>query len=314
MGEATFLYNPPGVGDHAHAASLLRTHDGGFLAAWYAYPEVEHRAASLVIARKAAGEDGWRQSEPLLEGGGYSAGNPVLFQEPVDRIWVLFVLLKGPYWTDAILEGACSDDGGRSWSTSMTLWQERGMMVRHPPVRLDSGLWLLPAYDERARRAILLCSSPPFLRWRVSYTFEDLPLLQPSLIREPHRLTILFRPWSDPRCIWRSHSVDDGTHWCTPIRTSVPTALSGISAFGVGDRLGVVYNHSHGQERYPLSVALSADGGVSWSGPKHVDEIPHEVSYPSFLSDETGGVHGVYTYNRRFIKYVSLDSEWLDGY
>ena len=92
----------------------------------------------------------------------------------------------------------------------------------------------------------------------------------------------------------------------------MPTALSGISAFPNGDRLGVVYNHSRGQERYPLSVSLSADGGVSWSAPKHVDEIPHEVSYPSFLSDDTGGVHGVYTYNRRMIKYVSLDAGWLD--
>ena len=74
----------------------------------------------------------------------------MLFQEPRGRIWVLFVLLKGRYWTDALLEGATSDDGGRSWSPSTTLWQERGLMVRHPPLQLNSGVWLLPTYDERA--------------------------------------------------------------------------------------------------------------------------------------------------------------------
>ena len=37
------------------------------------------------------------------------------------------------------------------------------------------------------------------------------------------------------------------------------------------------------------------------------EEIEHEFSYPSFLVEPSGQAHGVYTYNRKMIKYVSFD-------
>ena len=312
MLDAQFLYNTAGSGLYCHGGSLLATSGGDLIAAWYAYPELEHVDGTLVTARRPRGATAWLPSETPVRPSPSSAGNPVLFEEPSGRIWLFFVLLEGQYWTDAVLHGACSDDGGRSWSTPSTLLPARGMMVRHPPILSTSGEWLLPAYDERHHHAIVLAATPPFQHWRVVHAFDDVRLIQPVLIREPDRLTLLFRPASDPRLIWRSHSTDEGGRWSPPMRTSLPNPLSGISAFSSGGRLAVVYNHTERHERRPLSLAASDDGGRCWSAPRQIDDMEGELSYPSFVPAPDGTLHGLYTYNRRLIKYVQIDSGWLE--
>lgn len=311
MLEAEFLYNTAGSGLFCHGGSLLRTGDGDLLAAWYAYPDVEHAGATLVIARRPAGSAAWEPSEAPLPPSAWSAGNPVLFEEPSGRLWLLFVLVEGTYWTDAVLHGASSIDGGRSWSPPALLVPRRGLMVRHPPIQLADGSWLLPAYDERRHRSVLLGGRPPFTAWREVFTFEDVRLIQPVLVREGARLTLLFRPASEPRVIWRSHSTSEGQHWSAPLPTSLPNPLSGIAAMSVGGRLAAVYNHTDRHERRPLSLAASVDGGRCWGLPRQVDDVAGELSYPSFVAAPDGTLHGVYTYNRRLIKYVRLDASWV---
>jgi predicted neuraminidase len=180
-------------------------------------------------------------------------------------------------------------------------------MVRHPPVATADGT-LLPAYDEEQRQAVLLRRTVHDTQWREAYRFQDPPLLQPVLVRDtPARLSLFFRPWSDPRVIWRSHSNTEGRQWSTPVRTTLPCPLSGIGAFALSDRLGVVYNHTEHHARHPLSLSVSRDGGLSWSQPWHFENINYEVSYPQFLAHADGGAHGVYSYNRRVIKYVHFE-------
>jgi len=309
--DAEFLYNTPSTGPHCHGGSLLLTTAGDLLAAWYAYPDIEHVGATLVVAKRPVAADGWLSSETPFARSAFSAGNPVLFEESQARLWLFFVLLEGRYWTDAVLHGTSSDDGGRTWSPPATLLPSRGMMVRHPPVRCVDGTWLLPAYDERRNHTVLLASRPPFTEWRFIFSFDDVRLIQPVLVREPEHLTLLFRPASDPRVIWRSHSTDEGQRWSPPVRTALPNPLSGISAFSVDGRLVAVYNHTTNHERRPLSLASSRDGGRSWSEPSQIDDMAGELSYPSFLAAPDGTLHGLYTYNRRLMKYVRLDAGWL---
>ena len=122
----------------------------------------------------------------------------------------------------------------------------------------------------------------------------------------PHR-----DPTDDPRIVWRSRSADDGSSWSTPIQTPLPSALAGIGAFATDGLIGLVHNHTLEHQRYPLSIAVTRDGGVSWTEPWHIDTVPYEVSYPSFMVDTKGRIHGVYTYNRRMIKHVSIDPDEL---
>lgn len=332
--EEKFLYNPDKQKLFCHAPTLLETTPGDLLVAWYIYPEVEYKDAQLVLARRPKGKP-WEPAKIIAGNQVYSEGNPVLFEEPGGRIWLFFVALKGIYWTDAELNARCSEDGGSSWSPAHRLWEKHGMMVRHPPILLKNGALALPAYDEVGKEAVILTANPPYQNWEVLFKFTGLELLQPVLIRLPignndpdpdstriqntptkykhpahqtsgSQLTLFFRPWSDPRVIWRSHSDNEGRSWSTPLRTQLPNPLSGISAFSAGSYMAVVHNYTYEHHRYPLSISISRNCGVSWENPRHLDTIEHEVSYPSFINGYDDIVHGVYTYNRRMIKYVSI--------
>lgn len=310
--QADFLYNPDGVGQHCHAATLVETDTGDLLASWYAYPEEEHRDATLILARLPSGSERWEASHALPWTFSSSVGNPVLFAEPGGRIWLLFVLLKGNYWNDALIGGGNSSDDGRTWSSPVMLWNERGLMVRHPPVVRDDGTLLLPTYREADNRSVLMEARPPYTRWQEAYHFNDMPLIQPVLVREGSGdLVLFFRPTGDPLIVWRSRSADGGSSWSAPIQTPLPSALAGIGAFAADGRIGLVLNHTRKHQRHPLSIAVTRDGGVTWTPPWHIDTIEHEVSYPSFLVDSRGRIHGVYTYNRRMIKHVVIDPNEL---
>ena len=41
----------------------------------------------------------------------------------------------------------------------------------------------------------------------------------------------------------------------------------------------------------------------------HLDEVQLEISYPCFILGSNNTVHGVYTYNRRMIKYIKLETD-----
>ncbi|NIQ01637.1 MAG: hypothetical protein GWM98_15710, partial [Nitrospinaceae bacterium] len=308
MTETQFLYNPKDRGSYCHCPTLLECRSGDLLVAWYVYPEEEHVGATLALARKPRGHTGWSASHLLFEPGMHSLGNPVLFEEPGgERIGLLFVSLKGSYWNDAQLQGTWSRDGGITWSRPVPLWNQAGLMVRHPPVVLENEVLLLPAYEEKTRRSVLLTSRPPWETWEEHYRFHDLELIQPVVVRDPRgQLTILFRPCGEPRRIWRSHSTDEGRSWSGPLRTPLPSPLSGIGVFPVNGGLAVVHNHTREHRRYPLSISVTRDGGTTWDPPRHIDTIEKEVSYPSFVKGQSGLIHGVYTYNRRMIKYVAL--------
>lgn len=308
-----FLYNPDGRVSFCHAPSIAETASGTLVAAWYAYEEEECREAVLVIAHKPSGEEIWSKSRPLFEGFQHSCGNPVLFEDTrTSKLWILFVLLKGEYWTDAQMMGSYSTDLGQTWSRPAVMWRELGMMVRHPPLELRQGEFLLPAYDERTRRSVLLSSRPPTQSWDESHRFEGLEVIQPALLRESDReLSIFFRPTRDPRVIWRARSADEGASWSDPVRTNLPNPLTGISAFALGKGIAVINNHTRLHQRHPLSAVVSFDQGVTWSEPWHLETSTLETSYPSFLCDRQGVVHGLYTYNRRMIKYVSFKMEEL---
>jgi predicted neuraminidase len=135
-------------------------------------------------------------------------------------------------------------------------------MVRHPPEFLNNGTYLLPAYDECKRSSIILSSEPPYSNWKISYSFTKSDIIQSVLIKtREERLTMFFRPHSDPRYIWKSHSTNQGVLWTTPDMTSLPNTLSGFSTISANNSIAMIYNHTHEHRRYPLSVFTSQDGG-----------------------------------------------------
>ena len=295
---------------HCHCPTLLESQSGNLIAVWYVYPQDEYRHATLAMAKKRPNDSIWQTTKNIIIDSKYSLGNPVIFQEPGGRIHLMYVALKGTYWNDAVLYSLYSEDEGETWTEPSLLWKEKGMMVRHPPVFLNNGTCLLPAYDECKKRSIILSSKPPYSNWEKSYTFKGTDIIQSVLIknREEH-LTMFFRPHSDPRNIWKSHSTDQGDTWTNPDMTTLPNPLSGISAISINNSIAMIYNHTHEHQRYPLSVSVSRNKGATWGEHWNLDNVKVEVSYPSFIPGDNNTVHGLYTYNRRMVKYVKLNTD-----
>jgi hypothetical protein len=105
MIDAEFLHNPLDKGMFCHCPSILETPSGTLLVTWHVYPEDEYSGATLALAKKHQGSNTWSSGNSILDTGKYSAGNPVLFQDPDGRIHLLYVVLKGSYWNDACLQG-----------------------------------------------------------------------------------------------------------------------------------------------------------------------------------------------------------------
>jgi len=313
MFDATFIHSAVAKLHHAHAPTLAEGPEGDLVVAWYGYPDVEYEAGKIVVARHPRGAHDWAEQVVLFDHVKSSLGNPVLFFAPDGRLHLLCALVRGFYWTDAVMIGSTSDDGGRSWAEPRQLRPETGLMVRHAPIERADGSLLLPAYDERKHEPVLLAAAAPFDRWEPVARLSGTPLIQPALVRDDaSRLIMLLRPADAERVVWRSQSGDEGRTWSTPKPTSLKSAPSGLGGFWWNGNLAVVHNPTQGQERFPLSVSLARAGLNAWVGPRHIDTAAFELSYPCFLVGRDGDVHGVYSYNRRFIKYVTLDSAWLN--
>ena len=71
----------------------------------------------------------------------------------------------------------------------------------------------------------------------------------------------------------------------------------------------MIYNHTEEHQRWPLSASWRRNGSKTWGKVLHIDPVQLEVSYPSFILGNNNLVHGVYTYNRRMIKYVKFGED-----
>jgi predicted neuraminidase len=81
-----------------------------------------------------------------------------------------------------------------------------------------------------------------------------------------------------------------------------------------------------GTPRAPMTVALSADGGVTWPARRDVetgdgyclsnnsrDGVNRELSYPSVHQTPDGLLHLAFTYHRTAIEHVVVDPSWVDA-
>ncbi|GAB2890515.1 sialidase family protein [Streptomyces mayteni] len=176
-------------------------------------------------------------------------------------------------------------------------------------------------------------------------------------------LVALFRSrWADR--VHRSVSRDGGENWTAPEPTELPNNNSSLQCLVLADgRLALVYNHSSradasarrvslydeideagqagearppaaepagrafwGAPRAPLTLAISADGGLSWplrrdvaTGDGHCltnnsrDRLNRELSYPTIAQTPDGALHIAFTYWRQTITYVRVTPDWAAG-
>jgi len=176
------------------------------------------------------------------------------------------------------------------------------------------------------------------------------------------KLIALYRSrWADNIYVSRS---SDGRTWSTPQRTELPNNNSSIQFTVLADgKLAVVYNESDashssarraslyddiddaedhgtlhdqppsaagsafwGAPRAPMSLAISDDGGKTWSRRRALEigdgycmtnnsaaQRNREYSYPSIVQTPDGALHIAFTHFRQRIKYVRVEASWVRG-
>ncbi len=120
--------------------------------------------------------------------------------------------------------------------------------------------------------------------------------------------------------LYESRSQDNGVTWSDPrpsplVSHNTPAALWRIE--GHTDEIVAIWNHSP-LNRYPLSVAISSDGGKSWSPARDVatSDGP-QVSYPNLAQASDGALIAVWQAQKkeggRDIRWARFSREWVLG-
>lgn len=304
---AVFDEIPGKAGSHAPTIAVLP--DGELLCAWFSYNGPgELTGSAIYMARRPPGAATW--ASPVLHGDRTEGGgNPVLYAEG-ENVWLFHA--TAPFgWSTANVFVQRSSDGGKTWSAAQTLGAFMGTNVRFPPIRLNDGTLLLPAYSDLIPRAEFYVSSDGD-RWAQRSVVAPVPAaLQPSVVELPEgRLLAVMRNLSKG-WLWVAASDDAGRTWTPPRDSGFPNPGSAAALARLeSGRLILVFN-DHAVERRDLSIALSSDEGATWTPPRVLVANDGELAYPSVAQSPDGVVHVVYSHDRRRIGHIEFNEAWI---
>jgi predicted neuraminidase len=331
----------------AHAANLLELKNGDLLCAWFSGTWEGDSDVTIVVSRLAAGSNEWTKPMVVDHHQGESYQNPVLFEAPDGVIWLFHTTQgAGEGQANSKVLLAKSKDGGKTWDGPSVLFDQPGAFVRHPVVVLADGTWMLPMYftptkgitdGSQAHYSVVKLSSDQGRHWKDSRIPNSNGYVQPSIVRLKNGKYLAFLRSRYADNIFRSTS-DDGKTWSAPQRTQLPNNNASIQAATLSDGNVVIAFNNVGSvvrdgkpktgPRKPLSVAMSKDGGESWTAIRDLEtgELPpgaapiptksklpgrEEFSYASILQTRQGLIHVAYTYRRYTIKDVVFSEDWL---
>lgn len=298
-----------------HAPTITALSTGDLLAAWYAYDGPgELDGADIHVARRLRDSEAWSTPELVIDRR-EAVGNPVLYSEG-EEVWLFFAVVPGSGWSTSRIEFVRSPDGGHTWGEPEVVAGPLGANVKYPPVRLESGELLLPAYSDLIVRSLFYVSTDGE-RWLLR---SDLSTpaphanLQPAVVQlADGRLLSVMRN-AGGGWLWWAVSDDGGRRWSQPMDSGFPNPGSPAALARLrSGNLALVFNDSEA-ERRPLSITISADEGQTWHPPRVLADGPGELAYPAITQTPDGVVHIVYSHDRERIEHLALNEAWIvDG-
>jgi predicted neuraminidase len=298
--------NPPFAS--CHASTLAETKSGKLLCAYFAGSNEGEKDTGIWLSVKTA--IGWSETRLIAKEADVPCWNPVLFALPSGEILLFYKV--GPHpscWSSVVKH---SKDEGESWSSGEDLPAGIIGPVKNKPVALADGTLLCGSSIESWHRwgcyvDITEDGGKTWNRSRPINVKDQLfGIIQPTLFFTKGGIRLLARSHG-VGFICSATSSDNGKTWTDAVPTELPNPNSGIDAVQLHDgRILLVYNHSFDQ-RTPLNIAVSEDGGLHWQPFFVLEDSPGEYSYPSIIQTKDNRVHIAYTYNRTHIKHVDFD-------
>jgi predicted neuraminidase len=325
----------------SHAANLLELKNGDVLCVWFSGTWEGSSGVGIVMARRPHGSRNWGAPVLIDRQVGASYQNPVLFQEPDGTLDLYHSTQEADAGeANAHVLHLTSKDNGVTWTKPALLFDKPGAFTRHPVVVLKDGSWMLPL-SYIASAGIGAGSETNYSATEISIdhgvTWKECKMagsdgkIQPSIVSlAPGRLLAFFRSRASD-FIYRSTS-SDGCAWSPATATVLPNNNASIQVFRLRDgHVVMAFDNSskssaNGGSRKPLSVALSLDGGNTWTYVRDIEEGRpgyglaeqnpkepgrEEYSYPSIMQTHDGEILVAFTYRRQTIKVVAITEEWI---
>jgi predicted neuraminidase len=340
----------PAIEHSSHAANLLLLKNGDLLCFWFSGEWEGKSGVAIVVSRLSAGSRQWSQPVVIDRQDGASFQNPVPFEAPDGDIWVIHTTQPAEEGEkNAKVLVVKSHDRGKTWSSPRILFDKPGAYVRNPIIVRPDGAWLLPMYitpgegittNAQTSSSVVELSKDNGKTWSECSIPNSYGYIQPSIVAQSKSSYIAFFRSRFADSIFRSASVD-GCAWSAPKATSLPNNGSSIQAVGLKDgRIALAFNNTRAVivdgkpatgPRRPLTVALSSDGGETWSAFRNIEvgqpviagdpsnakpmkKEPgrEEYSYPSILQMRDGKIVVAYTFRRQTIKVVMFPESWIE--
>jgi predicted neuraminidase len=349
----------PIVFPSSHSSNLLSLRNGDLLCAWYSGQWEGRSGVAIVISRLPKGSGQWTQPVMVAQEAGWAFENPVLFEPPTGPLWLFYTRQAADAGqSKSQMFYRTSSDDGKNWTGPKLLFDRPGSFDRQR-LLVVGDQWLLPMYytpssgisgkDALSHYSAIQISGDQGRTWKECPIADSNGLVQPDIIeRSPRHLIAFFRSrFAD--WVYTSSS-EDGCSWTTPRPTQIPNNNSSIQVVRLRDgHMAIAFNNIQATTergkpqtgpRWPLSVALSVDGGQTWPWVRDLDigqEVPQEpipsvmagtditdnkgaffghlfsYEYPSIIETADGTIHVSYTFRRRTIKYANFDENWIKG-
>jgi predicted neuraminidase len=315
-----------------HGANVIETLDGGLLATWFGGSREGGKDVVLWGADFSPGSQSWSvprriigPAETQATLGRYikTVGNSVLVRGEQDELWLFYVTVSVGGWAGSSLNAMLSQDDGKTWDAPRRLITSPFFNVstlnKTAALLYSDGTIGLPVYHEfigKFAELLRLDNTGRILdKVRITHGRHSIqPLVLPL---GPQQALALMRDTGPaPGRVLMSRSNDVGQHWSVDERLALPNPDSAVAGLRRPDgSLLLVFNDTV-SGRSSLAVAVSRDQGQSWNTVKHFEQTSDgksEFSYPYLIRTSNGTMHLLYTWNRKRIRHIAFNDNWIDG-
>ena len=264
-----------------HAANLCELSNGDLLCVWFSGTQEGMSDISVYLSRLQAGGKDWSAPVKLSDDPERSEQNPVLFEAPDGRLWLMWTSQRAGNQDTAVVMHRISSDKGQTWTTPSVLIDRPGTFVRQPVIVNRAGEWLLPLFRCRqipgqkwvgdADYSAVALSRDSGATWDIRPLPGSLGCVHMNIVPMNDGLMLAFfrSRWAD--FIYRTRSVDGGHTWEPPRPTTLPNNNASVQCVKLRDgRLAMVFNRSSAakatQRRESLYDEIEDDGAVEAGG------------------------------------------------
>lgn len=335
MVEPQSFFIPETAAPSVHAASLIALADGKLRAFWFAGSR--EGAADVVIQSAVFDPQAAAWSQPTVVIDRVAAekglaryiaklGNPLPVRASDGKLHLYFVTVSVGGWAGSSISWMESNDDGLSWSRPQRLITSPALnlstLIKGPGFDFADQSLGLPVYHEwmgKFGELVRIEQGRVMDKRRMS---SGRALLQPIVfIESPETAVAYFRQArsTGPKRIPSSHTRDAGQSWLIggDLELSNPNAAIAGLQLANGDRIMAINDLEAARHR--LVLVMAPAGSDDWSVIEVIESddvlvngLHREFSYPYLTLATSGDVHLVYTYDRKKIKHIQFDAQWLE--